>query len=87
MVIFSEPVTQPLQHELRDLLGSAAVRVDLHAVRRADALAVHADPAGFLGSCLTPPCRWRCAWLTSVLNEEASSEDPSDFLQRGVPKR
>jgi hypothetical protein len=43
MVIFSEPVTQPLQHELRDLLGSAAVRVDLHAVRRADALAVHAD--------------------------------------------
>jgi predicted nucleotidyltransferase len=83
MVIFSEPVTQRLQHELRDLVGSAAIRVDLHAVRRADALAARGDPAGFLGSCLTAAVSLALRpGMTSVLADDIGSlESPSDDLQ------
>lgn len=88
MVIFPEPVTQPLQHELRDLVGPAAVRVDLHAVCRADAVAARGDPAGFLGSCLTAAVSLELRpGLISVLEENAGSVgSATDLLQREVPQ-
>jgi predicted nucleotidyltransferase len=53
MVIFSGPVSQSTEYELRDLTGSSAIRIDLHALSCAKAYAGQSDPTSFLGSCLS----------------------------------
>lgn len=53
LVICAEPVARAAHHELLDLLGMQAIRVDLHAVGRSEAVAAGGDPTAFLGSCLS----------------------------------
>jgi predicted nucleotidyltransferase len=80
LVIYSKPVSQRVQHELRDLGGSWAINIDIHALGYEEALAAKAEPTSFLGSCLASSvCLVLRPGVTSVL-APTTSEKRSDPL-------